>query len=157
MILEVVRVSFEVNFSLWVCLPVCLLICLKGLSFYRNCVAASVGEYKKIILVLATDLIMYNGHQWIFKADFSSVCPSSERSLFVCLSNLFYLPLHKTLMLQYFWLLTCTRTSRYRPSLLSIKHSYTKYKQLSLIFSTGPREPVPKIAKKGELFKPVAC
>ena len=82
--------------------------------------AASVGEYKKVILVLATDLIMYNGHQWIFKADFSSVCPSSERSLFVCLSNLFYLPLHKTLMLQHFLLFTCTRTSRYRLSLLSI-------------------------------------
>lgn len=82
--------------------------------------AASVGEYKKIILVLATDLIMYNGHRWIFKADFSSVWHSSERSLFVCLSNLFYLPLHKTLMLQHFLLFTCTRTSRYRPSLLSI-------------------------------------
>ena len=100
---------------------------------------------------------MYNGHRWIFKADFSSVWHSSELSLFVCLSNLFYLPLHKTLMLQHFCCLLVHVHLGIGLLCYQFKHPYTKYKKLSLVFSTGPREPLPKIAKKGELFKPVAC
>ena len=54
------------------------LLAIKGVGFYRNCGAASVGEYKKVIWFYQLSWYRKVVTVKSFKADVSSVSPSSE-------------------------------------------------------------------------------